>query len=356
MAFKKLVRVGSFTIGPKHPVFIIAEAGVNHNGDIKMAKRLIDEAKAAGADAVKFQTFKAENLNIRSAPKSTYHIETTGAKGSWFDLLKTQELDLKAHQVLIEHCRKKKILFLSTPYDQESVDLLDQLGVAAFKVASTDANNTVLLRYLAKKKKPVLLSTAMCTLKEVKESVEVLAKAGCQELVLYHCTANYPTKVEDCNLRMMMTLGKEFNVPVGYSDHIPEVYVPVAAVALGAVSYEKHFTLDKNLPGPDHRSSLDSKELAHMVHLIRQTEKLLGCDQKQPLLCEKENRVKLRKSVVAGINLKKGERLTVSNLCVKRPAKGLAPKYYFQLLGRRVNRDITADDFILLKDVERNNG
>lgn len=351
MAFKKSVRVGSFTIGAKQPVFIIAEAGVNHNGDIEMAKRLIDEAKAAGADAVKFQTFKAENLNTRTAPKSTYHVETTGAKGSWFDLLKTQELDAKAHQILIDHCRKKGILFLSTPYDEESADLLDKLGVAAFKVASTDANNIPLLIHLAKTQKPVLLSTAMCTLAEVKESVQALAKAGCKELVLYHCTANYPTKLEDCNLRAMMTLSKEFDVPVGYSDHIPDEYVPVAAVAMGAVSYEKHFTLDKNLPGPDHRASLEPKELAEMVRLIRQTEKLLGSEEKRPLACEAENRVKLRKSVVARKDLRKGERLTLANLCVKRPAKGLAPKYFAQLLGKRVKRDMTADDFILLKDV-----
>ncbi len=353
MAFKKSFHVGPFTIGAQNPVFIIAEAGVNHNGDIAMAKRLIDAAKAAGADAVKFQTFKAENLNTRTAPKSTYHVETTGAKGSWFDLLKTQELDAKAHRILIDHCRKKGILFLSTPYDEESADLLDKLGVAAFKVASTDANNIPLLVHLAKTKKPVLLSTAMCTLAEVKESVQALAKAGCKELVLYHCTANYPTKLEDCNLRAMMTLAEEFGVPVGYSDHIPDEYVPVAAVAMGAVSYEKHFTLDKDLPGPDHRASLEPKELANMVSLIRQTEKLLGSAEKRPLACETENRIKLRKSVVARTDLKKGERLTLTNLCVKRPAKGLAPKYFAGMLGRRVKRDMVADEFILLKDLER---
>ena len=222
MTFHKSVRIEQFTIGQGYPVFIIAEAGVNHNGDIEMAKKLIDAAKDAGADAVKFQTFKAENLNTRSAPKSTYHVETTSAKGSWFDLLKTQELDAAAHRILIAHCRKKKILFLSTPYDEESADLLDELDVPAFKIASTDANNIPLLKHLAKKKKPILLSTAMCTLAEVKESVKAMAQAGCRDVVLFHCTANYPTRLEDGNLRAMATLMKTFPVPVGYSDHVPK--------------------------------------------------------------------------------------------------------------------------------------
>lgn len=351
MAFSKSVRVGPFTIGQGHPVFIIAEAGVNHNGDIQMAKRLVDAAKAAGADSVKFQTFKAENLNTRTAPKSTYHVETTGKNGSWFDLLKTQELDRKAHQILIEYCRKKKILFLSTPYDEESADLLDELGVAAFKIASTDANNIPLLKHLAKKKKPILLSTAMCTLAEVRKSVQAIAKAGCRDLVLFHCTANYPTQLSDCNLRAMATLAQEFGVPVGYSDHIPDIFVPVAAVALGALSYEKHFTLDRNLPGPDHRASLEPQELAEMVQLIRQTEVLLGSSQKKPLACEIENRVKLRKSLVARRDIQKGERISAENLCVKRPAKGLAPSYFEKMIGRRAKRDIRADDFVLMKDV-----
>ncbi|MCB9770991.1 MAG: N-acetylneuraminate synthase [Candidatus Omnitrophica bacterium] len=351
MAFSKSVQVGPFTIGQGHPVFIIAEAGVNHNGDIKMAKRLIDAAKAAGADSVKFQTFKAENLNTRAAPKSTYHVETTGKKGSWFDLLKTQELDRKAHQILIEYCRKKKILFLSTPYDEESADLLDELGVAAFKIASTDANNIPLLKHLAKKKKPILLSTAMCTLVEVRESVQAIAKAGCHELVLFHCTANYPTQLADCNLRAMATLAQKFGVPVGYSDHVPNVFVPVAAVALGALSYEKHFTLDRNLPGPDHRASLEPQELAAMVQSIRQAEVLLGNAKKKSLACEIENRIKLRKSLVARRDIQKGERISVENLCVKRPAKGLDPIYFEKMLGRRVKRDIRADDFIFAKDV-----
>ncbi len=351
MTFHKSVRIEQFTIGQGHPVFIIAEAGVNHNGDIEMAKRLIDAAKDAGADAVKFQTFKAENLNTRTAPKSTYHVETTGSKGSWFDLLKTQELDEAAHKTLIAHCRKKKILFLSTPYDEESADLLDALDVPAFKIASTDANNIPLLKHLAKKKKPILLSTAMCTLSEVKESVEAIAKAGCRDLVLFHCTANYPTKLEDGNLRAMATLMKSFPVPVGYSDHVPETYIPAAAVALGASAYEKHFTLDKNLPGPDHRASLEPQELKEMVNVIRGTENFLGNPEKKPLDCEKENRIKLRKSVVARQDLKKGERLTLKNLCVKRPAKGLAPKFYEGMLGKKVKRDMSADEFVLLKDV-----
>ncbi len=338
-------------IGDGEPVFIIAEAGVNHNGDLDLAKKLILAAKKAGADSVKFQTFKAENLNTRHAPKSTYHIETTGAQGSWFDLLKTQELDRRAHEVLIDCCQKAGILFLSTPYDEESADLLDDLGVLAFKVASTDANNIPFLKYLARKKKPILLSTAMCTLDEVKESVDAVACEGCRDLVLFHCTANYPAKPSNANLRAMQTLAREFGVPAGYSDHIPENLIAVAAVGAGATAYEKHFTLDKTLPGPDHRASLEPSQLKELVEFIRKTEIFLGRPEKRPLEAEKENRTKLRKSIVARRNLKAGEKITPEAICVKRPATGLAPKFFDELLGKTLNRDLEEDELVRWEDV-----
>ncbi|MDP2652776.1 MAG: N-acetylneuraminate synthase [Candidatus Omnitrophota bacterium] len=343
--FKSSVKIADRRIASDQPVFIIAEAGVNHNGDLGLAKKLVDAAKKAGADAVKFQTFKAENLNTRKAPKSTYHVETTGKAGSWFDLLKSQELDRTQHEAIIRHCRKAGILFLSTPYDEESADLLDDLDVPAFKVASTDANNIPFLKYLASKKRPVLLSTAMCTMEEVGASVRAVAKAGCRELVLFHCTANYPTAPENVNLRAMKDLEK-FGVPVGYSDHTMATVTAAVAVALGARAYEKHLTLDKNLPGPDHRASATPEEFGEIVRTIRGAEKVLGDGRKRPLACESENRKKLRKSVVALSDLPAGSFLTRATIGVKRPGTGLEPKHFEALLGKKIKKPLKQDDLI----------
>lgn len=346
------ILIGKRRIGEEHPVFFIAEAGVNHNGDINLGKKLISVAKEAGADAVKFQTFRTENIITPTAPKSSYHIETTGAEQSWFDLLKTQELDRKDHEILIEHAKNVGILFLSTPYDRESVDLLTDLDVAAFKVASTDANNIPLLRHMASKGRPIILSTAMCTLEEVRESVAAIRHAGCEDLVLLHCTANYPARLEDSNLRAMVTMRREFGVPVGYSDHVPGITNAIAATALGAVVYETHFTLDKNLPGPDHRSSLDPDELAKVIREIRATELALGSTVKQPADSEMENRTKLRKSVVATVEIQAGTTVTMDMLTAKRPGSGLAPKHLDSLVGKRAKETILKDQLVELRSFE----
>lgn len=346
------IEIGGRLIGEGEPVFIIAEAGVNHNGDIELAKKLIEVAREAGTDAIKFQTFKAENLNTMTAPKSTYHIETTGSEQSWFDLLKTQELNRQAHEVLIEHCQKVGIMFLSTPYDEESANLLEELDMPAFKVASTDANNIPFLRYLARKKRPIILSTAMCTLEEVKESVDAIRNEGCQDLVLLHCTANYPAKIEDTNLRAMLTLKKEFNLLVGYSDHTSDYINPVAATALGAVIYEKHFTLDKSLPGPDHRSSLNPEELKQFVRDIRNTELAMGSSLKEPVESEKENREKLRKSIVAKVDIPPGLVITRTMLTSKRPGTGLATKFIDSIVGKKSKVLLRKDTIIKTEFLE----
>lgn len=346
------INIGKRIVGEGEPVFIIAEAGVNHNGDLTLAKKMIEVAKESGSDAVKFQSFKTEQLSTKDAPKSSYHIRTTGNKDSWFNLLKSQELDRKAHEVIVEYCKRLDIIFLSTPYDEESADLLEDIDVPAFKIASTDANNIPFLRYLARKNRPLILSTAMCFIEEVKESVDAILREGCRELILLHCTANYPSMIEDTNMRAMLTLKKEFNVPVGYSDHAPGYINSIAATAMGAVVYEKHFTLDKNLPGPDHSSSLNPKELRQLVRDIRNTETALGSFLKKPSDSEIENRQKLRKSIVAKIDIPVGTILTEKMVTMKRPGTGLAPRYFDEVLGKKTRISLKSDSLVKFEHLE----
>lgn len=332
-------------VGDGHPLFFIAEAGVNHNGSIDIGRRLIDEARAAGADAIKFQTFKTELLNTRTSPKSSYHVATTGsdAEQTWFELLKTQELDRAAHVALIEHCRQAEIMFLSTPYDAESAALLAELGVPAFKLASTDTSNLPLLRQIAGYRVPVVLSTAMCTMAEVHEAVRTLRDAGVTDLVVMQCTGNYPAALEDSNLRVLPRYRAELQCLVGYSDHTAELINPIAATAIGACMYEKHFTLDRAMPGPDHRMSLPPAELRETIAAIRQTERALGIADKRVLPSEEENRAKLRKSLVAATAIPRGVPITEAMLATKRPGTGLAPARLQSIVGRRLREAVAAD-------------
>jgi N,N'-diacetyllegionaminate synthase len=346
MTFSQEIIVADRRIGKDQPCYVIAEAGVNHNGDMGLAKRLIDSARAAGADAVKFQTFKTEALNTRTAPKATYHIETTGDEQSWFDLLKSQELSRAQHELLLAHCNDTGIQFLSTPYDEASVDLLVDLGLPAIKVASTDLNNVPLISYIAATRIPMILSTAMSTLGEVGRSVRAIQNAGQRDLILLHCTANYPSALADTNLRAMLTLRDEFGALTGYSDHCPGYVNPVAATALGAVVYEKHFTMDRSLPGPDHRASLDPAGLATLVDDIRQTETALGDGVKRPVPAETENRQKLRKSIVATTAIRQGDRITRAMLTTKRPGSGMQPALLEGLVGLTAAVDISADTLV----------
>ncbi|MCH8012538.1 MAG: N-acetylneuraminate synthase [Candidatus Marinimicrobia bacterium] len=336
------IEISGRKIGDGHPVFFIAEAGVNHNGSIELGKKLIDVAIDAGADAVKFQTFKTENIITPDAPKSTYHVETMGddKSQSWFDLLKTQEMSRDMHIELIEHCKKNGIVFLSTPYDEESADLLEQLDIPAFKIASTDTNNTPLLRHIARKGRPMIISTAMATMAEVEGATAAVRDEGLEDIVVLQCTGNYPSRLEDSNLRVMLTYKNQLNCLVGYSDHTPDLINPVAATALGATVYEKHFTIDKGLPGPDHRMSLSPEELKKTVQAIRKTERVMGSSVKIVLPDEEENRLKLRKSIVTNCNIKKDQIIDKAMLGIKRPGNGIPPSEIERYIGKKAKHDI----------------
>lgn len=327
--------------------FIIAEAGVNHNGSLDVAKRLIDVAKEAGVDAVKFQTFKAENLVTKDAPKANYQVNTTGS-GTQYEMLKKLELSFEDHIILKKYAEEKGLIFISTPFDFESVDLLEKLNVDLYKTSSGDLTNIPLFRYIAKFNKPMIVSTGMANLSEVECAVNAIKEEGNDKIVLLHCTSNYPTDYEDVNLRAMITLKDAFKLPVGYSDHTIGTEVPIAAASLGAVVIEKHFTLDKDMEGPDHRVSLNPKELKDMVQSIRNIEKAMGDGIKRCNKNEKNTRFFARKSIVAKREIKAGEKLSLENLTFKRPEKGLSPVYIDMVVGKRAIKTIQKDQVIAL--------
>ncbi len=327
-------------------VFIIAEAGVNHNGSIDLALRLVDAAKASGADAVKFQTFQADLLATRSAHKAPYQERTTAHAESQFEMLQRLELDAAAHRHLIDHCRQIGIQFLSSPFDAQSADLLATMDVPLFKVPSGEITNLPFLQHLARKYRPLILSTGMSTLGEVEEAVHVLQAAGASQLTLLHCVTEYPAPYAEVNLRAMLTLKSAFGLPVGYSDHTSGIEIAIAAVALGAEIIEKHFTLDRSLPGPDHAASLEPSELQQMVAAIRHVEVALGTGIKGPAPCELPNLSVARKSVVAARSLPAGHQLATGDLDIKRPGNGLAPKLLPSLIGRTLRAGLAKDDII----------
>jgi len=333
-------------------IFIIAEAGVNHNGSIELAKQLINAAASAGADAVKFQTFITEEVVSINAPKAEYQKGTTDASESQYDMIKKLELSKKDHLELIDHAKNKNIIFLSTPFDEKSVDLLVELGVPLIKISSGEITNHPFLKYISKKGLPIILSTGMSTLNEVDEAVSAIKEAGCKDLTLLHCTSNYPSRIEDCNLRAMKTMEETFNVPVGYSDHTPYIIISVAAAAMGACVIEKHFTMDKNLPGPDHKASLEPHELKDMVCNIRIVEKALGSSMKTPVASELEVRDVVRRSIVAKVEIPRGVIITEDLLAFKRPGIGIAPKHIGLLIGKVANQNIHKDEIIKLENME----
>lgn len=327
-------------------IFIIAEAGVNHNGDIETAKKLIDAAAVAGADAVKFQTFKAENLVCRNARKADYQMETTDRDESQFDMLKKLEVTPQMHEQLMEYCRQKKIMFLSTPFDIDSLYYLMELGVDIIKIPSGEITNYPLLREAGKTKKRIIISSGMSTLNEVRDAVKVLKDSGSNDVTILHCNTEYPTPYADVNLRAMHTLKEELGVPIGYSDHTQGIEVPIAAAALGAAVIEKHFTLDKNMEGPDHKTSLEPDELQAMVRAIRNIENALGDGQKGPSASEKRNIDIVRKSIVAKCDIEAGQVFTEDNLTTKRPGSGICPMQWEQVIGQRAKRKFNADELI----------
>lgn len=346
------IRIGERLIGEGKPCFIVAEAGVNHNGDIHLAKELIDAAKNAGADAVKFQAFKAEKIATIYAEKADYQTRNAGKDKSQLAMLKKLELDEKDIRELYNYAQKNNIVFLSSAFDRESIDLLNDLGVSAFKIASGEITNLPLLKYVAKKKKPIILSTGMSTLDEIEQAVKVIRENGTKDIVLLHCVTSYPARKEDVNLRAIETLRRKFKLPAGFSDHTLGVTIPIAAAALGAVLIEKHFTLDKSLPGPDHKASLEPNELTEMVTAIRDVEKALGNGVRRLTEEEREIRKKVRRSIVAKEEILKGTIITESMLDFKRPGTGIEPKHLDRVIGRRTKKDIMPDELIAFKNLE----
>ena len=329
-------------------VMIIAEAGVNHNGDISLAKKSVDAAVEAQVDAVKFQTFKAEQIVTDKAPKANYQKKVTNNSESQYNMLKKLELNLKAHKELIAYCKEKGILFLSTPFDFESIELLDSLGMEIFKIPSGEITHLPYLEKIGEKRKEVILSTGMSTLDEVEAAVSILKSKGTTDITLLHCTTQYPTPMEEVNLKAMLTLKERFGLEVGYSDHTKGIEVPIAAVAMGATVIEKHFTLDKNMEGPDHRASLEPDELVKMVESIRNIEKALGDGKKVPSKCELQNKEVVRKSIVAKVPIQEGELFNEDNLTVKRPGSGISPMRWYEVLGSKATKNFEKDEMIVL--------
>ncbi|MDO9235820.1 MAG: N-acetylneuraminate synthase [Aquabacterium sp.] len=329
---------------------IIAEAGVNHNGDIELAKQLIDVAAEAGADLVKFQTFKADRLATRDAKKAGYQIQTTDSKESQHEMLRRLELTEVMHRELIAHCATRNIGFFSTGFDMESIDLLLSMGQDHFKIPSGEITNLPYLRHIGKLGRSVILSTGMATLGDIEAAIEVLERAGTAraQMTVLHCTTEYPTPMNEVNLRAMQSIHAAFGVAVGYSDHTPGIEVAIAAMAMGATVIEKHFTLDRNLPGPDHQASLEPAELRAMVAAIRNIEVALGDGIKRLTSSEARNKPVARKSLVASQSIKVGEAFSAQNITTKRPGTGISPMRWDEVMGRIATRDFAADELIKL--------
>jgi N,N'-diacetyllegionaminate synthase len=329
-------------------IFIIAEAGVNHNGSFEIARKLIDVAADAGCDCVKFQTFKAENVVSRYAKKAAYQEETTNGNETQLEMIKKFEISESMHFKLVEYCNKKRIVFLSTPFDLESIDFLQKIDIPFWKIPSGEITNLPYLIKIAGIGKSVILSTGMSTLEEVKTAVDILRQNGSVEITVLHCNTEYPTPYEDVNLKAMLTIRDELGCKVGYSDHTPGIEVPIAAAALGASVIEKHLTLDKNMEGPDHKASLEPSEFYTMVQAIRNIEKAMGTGRKISTPSEIKNISIARKSIVANCVIKKGEIFTEENITTKRPGNGISPMRWFEVLGKTAEKNFVEDELISL--------
>ena len=325
---------------------IIAEAGVNYNGDINLAKRMVDVAAEAGADIVKFQTGKPENSISVNAKKADYQEATTGTDESQLEMCKKLMLPDKDYPGLVDYCNKKGIEFLSTPFDRESVDFLANLGVRKWKIPSGEITHLPLLVHIAKRGEPVILSTGMSTIEEIREALSVLTKNGANDITVLQCNTEYPTPFEDANITAMNTLKKEFGCNIGYSDHTFGITAPIAAVALGATVIEKHFTLDRHMPGPDQSASLEPDELKTMVKMIRETELALGDGEKKPSDSELKNKDIARKSIVAKKSIKAGEIFSEENITCKRPGNGISPMKWNDIIGQTAKYDFEFDEQI----------
>lgn len=331
-------------------VFIIGEIGVNHNGDIKIAKKMVDVALDCGVDAVKTQTFKAKQVISRFAPKADYQKKTTNAGESQLEMASRLEFDAAKHRELLSYCRQRSIDFLSSPFDLESIDLLNKFGLKVFKIPSGEITNLPYLNKIGALKKRIIMSSGMADLEEIRKAVRILIKAGTpkQNITVLHCNTDYPTSFKDVNLLAMLTIRDSLGLKVGYSDHTPGIEIPIAAVALGAVIIEKHFTLDRNLPGPDHKASLEPNELKAMVKAIRNVEIALGDGVKRPSPSEIKNIAIVRKSIVAARAVRKGEVFTEENITTKRPGTGKSPLEWPTVIGKIAKKDFKEDELIEL--------
>ena len=340
------INIAGRKIGEGQPCFVIAEAGVNHNGTLETARQLIDVAVEAGADAVKFQTFKAERLVASHAPKADYQTQTTDPGESHVEMLRNLELSREMHLDLMAYCRENGITFISSPFEEESADLLHELEVPVFKIPSGEITNLAFLAHVASMGKPMIVSSGMSYLGEVEAALRTIETAGNSEYVVLHCVSNYPTDPADVNLRAMHTMATAFNAPVGYSDHTLGIEIPIAAVALGACVIEKHFTLDRTLTGPDHRASLEPDELVAMVKGIRKVEASLGQGRKEPAASEENTASVARKSLVSAYDIPAGTTLTEDMIAVMRPGTGLAPTMRRYIVGRTTKTPIAAGALI----------
>lgn len=344
------MKVKNKLINKNNRCFVIAEAGVNHNGNLDLAKKLIDTAKEAGADAVKFQTFTAEKLVTKLTPMAEYQKKNIGKVGSQYEMLKKLELSQEYYKILFDYAREKGIKFMSSPFDESAVDFLDKLGVDIFKVGSSDVNNIPLLIKIAKKNKPIILSTGLSDMKEIKEAVKCILKIN-KKLIVLHCTTEYPCPYDQVNLCAIETMQKELGVLVGYSDHTEGIEVSLAAVAMGARVIEKHFTLDKSMEGPDHLASLEPNELTDMIKKIRNIETALGSSKKEITKSAKKYIAIIKKSIVAKVRIAKGSKITEDMLIIKRPGTGLEPKYIYKIVGKKAKKDIEKDELISLDQI-----
>lgn len=327
---------------------IIAEAGVNHNGSLDFAKQLVDIAKKCEVDIVKFQTAKPESLVSKFAQKADYQKRTTGKDESQLSMIRKLLLTFSEYEELAEYCKLKDIVFLSTPFDLESIDFLKKFNMPFWKIPSGEVTNYPYLVKIAETHMPVVMSTGMCQLKEIDLAVKVLEENGCESIKLLHCNTEYPTSYKDVNLLAMKVLKKRYNVEVGYSDHTMGIEIPVAAVAMGATIIEKHFTLSREMEGPDHKASLEPNELLQMIHQIRHVEQAIGCEKKNPSPSEKKNINVARKSIVTSRNIHSGELLSEENITTKRPGNGISPMKWNEVLGKRAIRDFLEDELIEL--------
>ena len=347
-----VIEIGTRLVGPGHPCFIIAEAGVNHNGDVGLARQLVDTAVAAGADAVKFQAFRAERLASPTASRAEYQVENMGGDESQIDMLKRLELSDNEQRELQRHCIERGISFLSSPFDEERADFLETLSVGAYKIPSGEITNVAFLRHVAAKDKPLIVSTGMADLDEVREAVDAVRSAGNTNLVLLHCLSDYPADPAQANLRAMQTMADAFGVAVGFSDHTPGNEVSLAAVALGACVIEKHFTLDRTMPGPDHMASLEPSELATLISGIRTVESALGDGEKRPMSSEADTATFARKSLVAAIDLPVGATITREAVAIMRPGTGLPPSQMDSVVGKKIKIALSAGDLLTREALE----